>query len=72
MALENKGVDNWTWYSDSIHDFLKEDFNMNIASYIEFFKLDKEVRPDEFEEFEMDFDFDDIVEFDITAYEECL
>ena len=37
MALEGGGVDNWSWYSDSLCDFLKEDFNMNIASYIKFF-----------------------------------
>lgn len=72
MALENGGVDNWSWYSDSLNDFLKDDFNMNVASYMKFFKLDEEARPDEFEEFKMDFSFDDIVEFDITSYEECV
>lgn len=72
MALENGGVDNWSWYSDSLSDFLKEDLKMNVAGYIEFFNLDQEARPNEFEKFKKNFDFDDIVEFDITAYEECV
>ena len=70
IALENGGVDNWTWHDDSCRDFLNEDFEMNKTAYIEFFDLDEKARPNEFEEFKMDFDFDDIVEFDITAYEE--
>lgn len=24
MALESGGVDNWTWYSDSINDFVQD------------------------------------------------
>ena len=24
LALEGGGVDNWSWYSESIHDFLNE------------------------------------------------
>lgn len=70
MALENGGVDNWTYHDDSGQDFLNGDFEMNKTAYVKFFNLDEKARPDEFEEFKMNFDFDDIVEFDITAYEE--
>ena len=68
MALEGGGVDNWSWYCDSLNDFFKEDFKSNLPCYRIFFNLDEEKRPDEFEDFEMDFNFDDIVEFDISCY----
>ena len=70
MALENKSVDSWSWYDDSLCDFIKQDFKDNLPSYRIFFNLDEDKRPDEFEEFKMNFDFDDIVEFDIATYEE--
>jgi len=32
-ALEAGGVDNWEWYSDSIHDFLAENAKNNENIY---------------------------------------
>ena len=41
-ALESGGVDNWTWYSDSMHDYcndyIKEN-NINVDNYKDFFDI---------------------------------
>ena len=56
IALESGGVDNWSWYGDSVRDFLDTYIR---ANHIEF----------EDEEDEWDFSFDDVAEREIKKYE---
>jgi hypothetical protein len=55
-ALECGGVDNWSWYGNSVRDYLDTYIR---ANHIEF----------EDEEDEWDFSFDDIAEREIKKYE---
>ena len=38
-ALESGGVDNWDWYSDSFHEYLKEDYENNREVYVKEFNI---------------------------------
>ena len=38
-ALESGGVDNWSWYSDSLNDYLEEDWEANEEAYMKFFNI---------------------------------
>lgn len=53
LALQNGGVDNWSWYGDSLGDFLKECYLEN--------------HPDKTLEdlFNEDYDFDMVVDEDL-------
>ena len=55
LALQNGGVDNWSWYGDSLGDFLKECYLEN--------------HPDKTLEdfFDEDYDFDTVVDEDLKS-----
>ena len=61
-ALERGGVDNWSWYGESLSDFLKDYVNENKVFLTR--EMDKETA----EEYLEDFDFNDIAEFEIGNY----
>lgn len=46
MALENGGVDNWSWYGDSLNQLLtemeEEDFKEAAVNYINSFAVETE------------------------------
>lgn len=66
-ALERGGVDNWSWYSDSLNDYLKEDWEANKETYMKFFniaELDKN-----YDNFKCDFTFETIAEYLVEQYE---
>ena len=53
-ALEQGGVDNWSWYSDACHDWLKEvvppNLNKDEAWEYDFVQFAKDMIPMKFEE----------------------
>ena len=63
-ALERGGVDNWSWYSDSLNDYLIEDWEANKEAYMKFFNITESD-----EDFEYDFTFETIAEYLIEQYE---
>ena len=64
-ALESGGVDNWNWYSDSFHDYLKENYENNREIYVKKFNIN----PEDEDEFKMDFSFADIALLELDSYE---
>ena len=58
LALESGGVDNWSWYSDSLNDYLKEDWETNKEVYMKFFNITESD-----EDFKYDFTFETIAEY---------
>lgn len=67
-ALENGGVDNWTWYDESRSDFLEGYWIENHDALIKFFNLTTE---EEIEEFKDNFDFANIAQFEVDiSYDE--
>jgi hypothetical protein len=64
-ALESGGVDNWNWYSDSLHDYLKEDYENNREAFVKEFNID----PEDEDEFKMDFDFHQVALLELSGYE---
>ena len=64
-ALESGGVDNWDWYSDSFHDYLKEDYENNREVYAKKFNIN----PEDEDEFKMDFSFANIALLELDGYE---
>lgn len=64
-ALESGGVDNWSWYSDSLHDYLKEDYENNREVYVKEFNID----PEDEDEFKMDFGFYEVALLELRGYE---
>ena len=63
-ALESGGVDNWSWYSDSLNDYLKEDWEANKETYMKFFNI-----AESDEDFKYDFTFETIAEYLVEQYE---
>ena len=63
-ALEHGGVDNWSWYSDSLNDYLEEDWEANNEAYMKFFNITESD-----EDFEYDFTFETIAEYLVEQYE---
>ena len=63
-ALERGGVDNWSWYSDSLNEYLEEDWEANNEAYMKFFNITESD-----EDFEYDFTFETIAEYLIEQYE---
>lgn len=64
-ALESGGVDNWDWYSDSFHEYLKEDYENNREVYVKEFNID----PEDEDEFRMDFGFREVALLELKGYE---
>ena len=64
-ALESGGVDNWDWYSDSFHEYLKEDYENNREVYVKEFNID----PEDEDEFKMDFGFHEVALLELKGYE---
>ena len=64
-ALERGGIDDWTWYDDSLNDYLKEDWEANKETYMKFFNI---IKSDE-DFFKYDFTFETIVEYLVEQYE---
>lgn len=62
VALENGGVDNWTWYDESRSDFLDGYWTENHNALIEFFNLTTE---EEIKGFKDNFGFADIAQFEV-------
>lgn len=62
-ALENGGVDNWEWCSESVSDFLDNYWIENHIEMIKFFDLKTE---EEIEEFKDNFSFADIAQFEVA------
>lgn len=54
LALQHGGVDNWMWYYESLHDFLRDSYFENYPDRTE-------------EDFNKEcYDFDDIVDEDVN------
>lgn len=64
-ALESGGVDNWDWYSDSFHEYLKEDYESNREVYVKEFNIS----PEDEDEFKMDFGFHQVALLELSGYE---
>ena len=64
-ALEYGGVDNWSWYSDSLNDYLKEDWKENKEAYMKFFNITESDK----DFFEYNFTFKTIAEYLVEQYE---
>jgi hypothetical protein len=63
-ALECGGVDNWEWCGESLHDYLKDYVNENKHL------LTKGMELEDAEEYLEDFDFCDMVEFEMDSWYE--
>ena len=62
IALENGGVDNWEWYSDSIHDY-KQLFIENNPEVIDAYYKENNVSTNDFE-----LNIDDISKLQLHMY----
>ena len=64
MALEAGGVDNWTWYGDSLYDALKEMPNCYDNNFWEWVKHEK-AEDETVEEFIEDMNFEDYARYEV-------
>ena len=62
IALENGGVDNWEWYSDSIHDY-KQLFIENNPEVIDAYYKENNISTNDFE-----LNIDDISKLQLHMY----
>lgn len=67
MALESGGVDNWTWYSDSINDFVQDSIeqykkNEDFRSWVNNVKSSNET----YEEFIEDMGIHECVDYELS------
>ena len=64
MALEAGGVDNWSWYGDSLYDALKEMPNCYDNNFWEWVKREKSA-DETVEEFVEDMNFEDFARYEV-------
>ena len=64
MALEAGGVDNWTWYGDSLYDALKEMPNCYDNNFWAWVKHEK-AEDETVEEFIEDMNFEDYARYEV-------